>query len=57
MFCFSVQLGYVQYPHHARFSVRPRLKRMEAWGFVSKRALCQKTSRQKRRIAKQPGPG
>jgi hypothetical protein len=30
------QLGSLQYPHHARFGIRPSPKRMEAQGFVSK---------------------
>jgi hypothetical protein len=37
--------GHVQYPHHARFRIHPRPKRMEAQGFVSKNDRLEKAGR------------
>jgi hypothetical protein len=45
-FCIALQSEYLQYPHHARFRIRPLPKRMKAQGFVSKNGRLEKAGRQ-----------
>jgi hypothetical protein len=50
MTCLSVQFGYLQYPHHARFfALVLAPKRMERQGFVSKNHRLEKADRRTNR--------